>query len=251
LNFHEHLQTFQIVPSGGERYWVWGVSFYSDDVELYQVAPEDQARENLFGGGDVWIADLVPTNSGFETIVKPANMDGSRAVATLSFDGADTSEFGLNAAVAKDTDYDGIPDELETGDGTVQSGGTSPEDADSDGDGLPDPIEDKNRNGIWDKNEGELCAYNPDTDSDGLSDWAETHGDGVYDKGIDTDPFNPDTDGDGLLDGQEDANGNGIWDGYLKESSPLLADSDGDGFADKIDTCPSIANPGQDPWYCK
>ena len=72
----------------------------------------------------------------------------------------------------------------------------------------------------------------------------------VYDKGRDTDPFKPDTDGDGLVDGDEDKNGNGIWDGYLKETSPLLVDSDGDGFGDVVDSCPSIANPGQDPWYC-
>jgi len=64
------------------------------------------------------------------------------------------------------------------------------ENRDSDGDGLTD-TEEKN------------LGTNPnlaDTDTDGLTDWAEVR---VYH----TDPLNPDTDGDGFKDGEEVING--------------------------------------------
>ena len=44
-------------------------------------------------------------------------------------------------------------------------------------------------------------------------------------------PLNSDTDGDGLLDGQEDANGNGVWWMPVKPI-PLNSDTDGDGRLD-------------------
>ena len=133
----------------------------------------------------------------------------------------------------------------------ADSEGTDFRSVDTDGDGLPDPVEDLNRNGVWEPERGETSAFERDTDGDGLSDAAETHGDGIYHPGIDTDPLKTDSDGDGLPDGQEDANDNGVWDGYLGETSPHLADSDGDHHPDNEDNCPAIANPGQEPWYCQ
>ena len=186
LNFPEHLQAFRLV---GDRHWIWGVSFFTDDIELYGVAPEDFNRGVIHGGGDSFYGDMTIASNSFEAIHNNLNFSEAKAVTAvgLAIDG-NTSEYSLNAGVSMDEDYDGILDELETGDGTKASGGTSPDNADSDGDELPDPIEDRNRNGEWEPELGELCAYNPDTDNDGISDGAETHGDGVYDKGRDTDP---------------------------------------------------------------
>jgi hypothetical protein len=64
---------------------------------------------------------------------------------------------------------------------------------DSDGDGLSDSVE------------AALGTdpYDPDTDSDGLTDYDEVNADGNptdYKPGIDTDPNNADTDGDGIPD---------------------------------------------------
>lgn len=165
-------------------------------------------------------------------------------------DEGNTSEFALNTSLGVDGDADGIIDALETGTGAAADESSSPTSVDTDGDGLPDSVEDRNKNGLCDQDLGETCAYLADTDGDGVSDWAETHGDGMYDPGYDTNPLSADTDGDGIPDGDEDKNHNGIWDGYLKETSPLLKDSDGDGRPDNNDICPSIPNPGQEPWFC-
>lgn len=67
---------------------------------------------------------------------------------------------------------------------------------DSDGDGLSDALEAILGTGIGD----------PDTDDDGLDDFAEIALDGdpgAYRRGADSDPLNPDTDGDGLPDGRD------------------------------------------------
>lgn len=60
-----------------------------------------------------------------------------------------------------------------------------------------------------------------DSDNDGLNDLEETNIHG-------TNPFNPDTDSDGLSDGSEVANG----------TNTLLADTDGDTILEGADECP-------------
>lgn len=64
---------------------------------------------------------------------------------------------------------------------------------DSDGDGIPDINEDVNQNNVQDP--GETDPFSADSDSDGLSDGAEST--------IGTDPLNPDSDGDGVADGSD------------------------------------------------
>ncbi|XXF76448.1 Ig-like domain-containing protein [Myxococcaceae bacterium GXIMD 01537] len=65
-------------------------------------------------------------------------------------------------------------------------------------------------------------SADPDTDGDGLTDSVEAT--------LGTNPNDDDSDDDGVLDGNEDANHNGVVD--AGETSPLLADTDGDGLAD-------------------
>lgn len=257
LNFIDYLQGFPLVPSpkATPRYWSWGIARHGNFVELYGVSSEDADRPNqkiTHGGGDDFFDESPVVGRTFQIPPSEAfNYDKDGWVTTLSFDAqGDTSEYAPNVAVGKDDDLDGILDSLEKGDGTINSMGSAFDKTDSDEDGLPDSVEDFNRNGVWEPKLLETSAYNPDSDEDGVSDYYETHGDGIYDRGGDTDPLDPDTDGDGLLDGQEDKNGNGVWEGYLRETSPLSADSDGDGFKDAQDTCPAQANPGQEPWYC-
>lgn len=222
LNTMDYVQAFPLVPAadGSPRYWGFGVARHGTRLELY---------------ADVFLTD-VPVNHMFS--IQPqfiSNLEPDQSITGLSFDEeGNTSEFALNIPVGPDEDMDGIVDSLETG-GNQSSHANN---VDSDGDNLPDSVEDKNRNGTWDRNLGETKSYDADTDDDGLSDWAETHGDGVYDPGIDTNPFSIDSDGDGLTDEQEDRNGNGIVD--AGEASPLLRDSDNDSIDDSRDLCPAL-----------
>jgi hypothetical protein len=82
--------------------------------------------------------------------------------------------------------------------------------------------------------------YLPDTDGDGLSDWAET-GTGIYVDQTDTgsDPNDPDTDGDGLSDGDEVE---------IYRTDPNNTDTDGDGYTDRAELA-NGSNPNDpDSW---
>jgi hypothetical protein len=120
--------------------------------------------------------------------------------------------FGPTNPNAADSDLDGIKDGAEV-DGT-----------DNNGDGLPDPWEISY--GL-DPNSGVgLDGAGGDVDDDGLTNLQEF-------ADHQTNPVNPDTDGDGLFDGAEVAGtgNNGVSHGF-GATSPLLADSDSDGFND-------------------
>lgn len=121
---------------------------------------------------------------------------------TISFTHKNTSETEANKSslkffavcVPKDSDGDGIPDQLDT---------------DSDNDGIPDWMEnqdnnfvlsstaDANRNGIFDIFESRLTPM--DTDNDGVPDYLDldSDNDGIYDA-VETGSNNTDTDNDGI-----------------------------------------------------
>ncbi len=142
-----------------------------------------------------------------------------------------------------DTDGDGIIDGIEDSNrnGFLNPGENDPLNpcspnktfsfCDFDGDGIinsSDPDDDND--GVPDAQDVDPFNPNSDSDGDGIKDVIETHGDGVYNPGIDTDPLNPDTDGDGIRDGVEDANKNGNFD--LGETNPLNPNTDGDTLMD-------------------
>ncbi|MDG6224043.1 MAG: hypothetical protein QCI82_00855 [Candidatus Thermoplasmatota archaeon] len=101
-------------------------------------------------------------------------------------------------------------------------------------DTIKDGIEDRNRNGRIDGDNGDGIYSNNeiwtetdpnsnDTDSDGFNDSAEIQ--------WGYNPLSKDSDRDGIPDNEEDLNGNGIRDG--SETSAILFDTDGDGLSDK------------------
>ncbi|MBF0107440.1 MAG: right-handed parallel beta-helix repeat-containing protein [Deltaproteobacteria bacterium] len=243
LNTVDFMQAFPLVPSpeGFDRYWLWGIVQSGERLELYSSAEDSADRGETNGGAEEYITDVDVSEDTFELLPDDADLLFGDIITAMTFDElGNTSEFAQNIFVGKDTDLDGILDVFETQDASLTKAGTKPAESDSDGDGLPDAVEDRNRNGVWDRSLGETKAYSRDTDGDGISDFNETHGDGVYNAGIDTNPLRTDTDGDGLSDGTEDANHNGVWEGYLNETSPLYKDTDGDGYNDRIDRCPLL-----------
>ncbi|MBI1223720.1 MAG: hypothetical protein GC192_00670 [Bacteroidetes bacterium] len=121
---------------------------------------------------------------------------------------------------------------------------------DFDGDGSINSIDnDDDNDGVKDINEGPdpgvNCDPNNDTDGDGIPNNVETHGDGQYNAGVDTNPLSKDSDNDGVEDGKEDLNHNGIQD--PGETNPLSADSDGDGLTDGAEDLNKngILDPGE------
>ena len=71
-----------------------------------------------------------------------------------------------------------------------------------------------------------------DSDQDGLLNAAEDKNRNCVVDAGETDPTNADSDNDGKPDGDEDLNGNGIYDPDQGETDPTNSDSDGDGVPD-------------------
>ena len=146
-----------------------------------------------------------------------------------------------------DDNFDGVIDNFTdtNGNGTVDVGEVVAGLRDTDGDGLPDNVELRGTvvyvdlgNGQFTTRQATSDPYLPDTDGDGLSDLEEWN--------IGTDPRNRDSDNDGLSDYTEwnviysspiaqDTDQDGVLDGLehsFYHTSPLLADTDGDKLGD-------------------
>ncbi len=154
--------------------------------------------------------------------------------------------FGKSSPVNPDSDNDGLPDALEVGfRGTVTTDTDTA--ADTNGDGFPNFIADL-----------DPPFYNTVPDNSALPNYNLNRSRTDMIHGTTTSPQNPDTDSDGLPDGIEDTNRNGWVDGdgaalaapsgsvtgrnwpngkidagegWL-ETSPNIADTDGDGLSD-------------------
>ena len=194
----------------------------------------DGIADNVETGGDGVFnigADTNPLNDdtdndGIKDGVEDANHDGVH----------DPNETN---PLIKDTDGDGLNDGVEDANknGTVDAGESDPLDycspdntlpaCDFDEDGLSNADDnDDDNDGVLDNFDADPFDPTSDSDGDGITDVVETHGDGEYNPGVDTDPLNNDTDGDGIKDGVEDANQNGNFD--LGETDPLNDNTDGD-----------------------
>ncbi|KDN56363.1 gliding motility protein [Flavobacterium seoulense] len=140
---------------------------------------------------------IVPLAAGTGTFKFLTHLVNSISFTHRNISETETNRSALKfftVCVPKDSDNDGIPDQL---------------DADSDNDGIPDIVEsqensfvlnsttDANRNGIYDIFESRL---NPiDTDNDGVPDYLDldSDNDGIYDA-FETGSNNTDTDNDGI-----------------------------------------------------
>ena len=190
----------------------------SDGAELYvfQTNPliADTDVDGLSDGAEIKIHKTDPKNDDTDG---DGRMDGAgNEGLTVDSDGD-----GIVNALDLDSDNDGLTDAVEdpNGNGSVNTGETSPIVYDSDADGLPDGYEVR------------VSRTNPlsvDTDGDGLDDYQElfeltgTVATG-YVINIATDPNNVDTDNDGIHDNIEVND----W-----HSNPISADTDGDGIRD-------------------
>lgn len=187
------------------------------------------------GGGSTLIASSTSTIDNTENLWVDLQKGRSYALKVINAHGGNFSwPYAIAWRYAIDRDGDRLEDEIETGSCPASA------DADSDDDGIADGTEDTNRNGLVEAGETNPC--NLDSDGDGVQDGTER---GVATPSADPDGAGPllgtnlavfkpdanpasttspllaDTDGDGFSDGQEDPNGNGRVD--AGESDPLVA----------------------------
>ena len=147
------------------------------------------------------------------------------AVKPLEIDVVDTDEDGQANCVDDDDDGDDVTDVDEL------AIGSDPLVVDTDEDGLDDGVENADHDDTVDP--AETDPDDKDTDDDGLSDFDEANSCYPTETDVECAPsagYDPDSDADGLTDGQEDADGSGETE--AGETSPLIADSDGDNVLD-------------------
>jgi gliding motility-associated-like protein len=208
------------------------------------------------------VGTIVINADGSYTFTPVANYGGSLPTITVTItDGTATATAPLNITVLKDSDKDGIPDDIDLDDDndgildTVENAACTPASitCDTDGDGIPNSLDlDSDGDGLYDVLESGGLDANGDGKVDG----------GVDERGIplaakgglmppDTDgdgkqnPYDLDSDGDGIPDSVEkgpdgtkplDTDGDGIPD-YRD------TDSDGDGIPDSVEKGPNGATP--------
>ncbi|MBN1190315.1 MAG: RICIN domain-containing protein, partial [Dehalococcoidales bacterium] len=163
--------------------------------------------------------------------VKNSDANDGAFIVQEGYNGSDSQKWTLQCVESRtfpelaDSDNDELPDNFEVD--YVASFNTSPVNDDSDSDGLKDGVE----------LHFLTSASNPDSDCDDLDDCAEYNGWTVqfryfngdyFSEDVWPDPNNPDSDSDGLTDYQES----------LLGTSPVSADTDGDGLDDATDPRP-------------
>jgi hypothetical protein len=161
-----------------------GLSDY-DEVRRYGTDP---LRRDTDGDGLSDLEEIMlgtsPTRADTDGDGLPDGVEIARGTDPLNRDtDGDGIPDGLetvSSPLLPDTDFDGLTDDMEL------VYGLRTNDSDFDGDGLPDGLE------ILIGTD----PRNPDTDNDGVNDYAEYYG-------LLTDPRNPDTDGDGIPDGRD------------------------------------------------
>ena len=164
----------------------------------------------FIGGGDIF-PSVKATLDEFAVFAKA--LSGTEIAALAG---------GLSAAaLAADTDGDGMTDIWETGNG-LNPNDASDAAKDADNDGLTNLAEYQRG----------TDPNNPDSDGDGLKDGVET-GTGVWVSATSTgtNPLSADTDGDGLVDGVETNTGKFV-SASDTGSNPNLKDTDGDKVPD-------------------
>ncbi len=200
-----------------------------EEVQIYFTDPNDPDTDDDNATGILLTRPATIVLVGYPAASSYTNIDlGSDGEEALSRTGV--SPFGYlgdqSDPLSKDTDGDGIQDDIEFAPGCNCSGepGASRDgfvnDSDSDDDGIQDGSDTWPDVGAASGNTGELhddiiCSLcDPDSDGDGLSDGEEVHigtapldwdsdDDGLSDREelqtYFTDPNNPDTDGDGAV----------------------------------------------------
>ncbi len=171
------------------------------------------------------------TELRFSTSDIPGPTDGRQAITFGFLTQADDDFDGIANCFDRDSDNDGIPDIVEAGgtdaDGDGEIDYPTPGDptsmVDADNDGLADSVDNVDSgSGAGEVTDGTPLA-DPDSDNDGL-----------------VDRLDLDSDNDGITDiteaGGTDANNDGVVDYATPGDPSTMADVDGDGFGDAIDT---------------
>ena len=184
-------------------------------ADLIEAGGTDDNGNGMLEGDDV-------DQDGFIDSVDPLNDDTFTASGETALPINDSDGDGNKDYLDLDSDNDGIAD-------VIEAGGTDP-----DGDGIigTGGITDNNANG-WSKladfNEAGIALPYTDNDGDGLYNWVDidSDNDGIMDI---VEAGGTDTDNDGQVD-------------YVTSGDPItLADTDGDGFGDVVDTDDSGTN---------
>ncbi|MBN1944368.1 MAG: hypothetical protein JW797_01775 [Bradymonadales bacterium] len=203
----------------------------------------------------IFISDADPAST-----TSPVNRDSDRGgiadgIEDTNRNGSvDVGEIDPNLGLDDLTWLDSDGDELT--DAEELSIGTDPFDRDSDDDGVPDNLEPAYNTDT--DGDGLVNALDPDSDDDGLLDGTEMgvtaadltpdtdvtkrHFRSDRDPTTTTDPLDPDTDGGGVADGLEDLNLDGRVDRLESDPDdpsddlPAAADSDDDGLPDALET---------------
>jgi hypothetical protein len=213
-----------------------------NDLDLEVISPSGTLyRGNWFSGGVSASGGVADAINNLEQVLIPSPEAGDWTVVVRGTAvNQGTQGFALLATRAcDDPDADGVCTGSDNCPATRNAG-----QADTDSDGMGNPCDDDDDNdGLTDAQEAALgtSRTNPDTDGDGFLDsvdncptlknggQADTDSDGMGN------PCDDDDDNDGLTDAQEAALG----------TSRTNPDTDGDGFLDPVDNCPTERNAGQ------